>query len=153
MKTLLDTNILARYLEAGATQHQAAVESVAVLRERGHEICLVPQNLYELWVVCTRPVGQNGFGMTSQQAESELVRLKKVCLFLDDNPQLFVEWEQLVTRHQVIGKNGHDARLVAAMKIHAIPRLLTFNEQDFKRYPDIEVLTPGAVLGEAARPE
>jgi hypothetical protein len=29
----------------------------------GRELHIVPQNLVELWVVATRPVGQNGLGM------------------------------------------------------------------------------------------
>jgi predicted nucleic acid-binding protein len=36
----------------------------------------------------------------------------------------------------------HDARLVAAMKAHGIGRILTFNGEDFERYPDIEVVIP-----------
>ena len=41
-------------------------------------------------------------------------------------------------------------RLVAAMKVHGIESLLTFNVQDFKRYPDISVLNPD-VLSRNAR--
>jgi hypothetical protein len=35
----------------------------------------------------------------------------------------------------------HDARLVAAMNVHAVPRIVTFDVDDFKRYP-IEVIHP-----------
>ncbi len=55
---------------------------------------------------------------------------------------LLDEWERVVTKYRVLGKNTHDARLVAAMKVHGIENLLTFNVQDFKRYPDISVLDP-----------
>jgi hypothetical protein len=42
-----------------------------------------------------------------------------------------------------LGKNAHDARLVAAMRVHGLTHLLTFNAQDFRRYPGINVVTPG----------
>jgi predicted nucleic acid-binding protein len=89
--------------------------------------------------------------MTPGEVEQQLANLRALFILLPDGPQIFPEWERLVTELKVIGKNGHDARLVAAMKIHAVPRLLTFNDQDFKRYPDIEVLTPSAVLDEAGK--
>ena len=41
---------------------------------------------------------------------------------------------------------AHDARLVAAMSVHGINHLLTFNIADFKRYPAITVLSPNSVL-------
>jgi hypothetical protein len=46
----------------------------------------------------------------------------------------------------VVGKNAHDARLVAAMNVHGLTQLLTFNNQDFQRYPGISVVTPDDVL-------
>ena len=58
---------------------------------------------------------------------------------------LLEEWERLVTRYRVLGRNTDDARLVAAMKVHGIENLLTFDVQDFKRYPDISVLDPNAL--------
>jgi predicted nucleic acid-binding protein len=33
--------------------------------------------------------------------------------------------------------------LIAAMNFYGISRILTFNEDDFRRYPDIEIITPG----------
>jgi predicted nucleic acid-binding protein len=48
-------------------------------------------------------------------------------------------------RHGVVGAKVHDARLVAAMNVHGVRRLLTFNAGDFARY-GIEVLQPAAVL-------
>ncbi len=42
----------------------------------------------------------------------------------------------------VTGVKVHDARLVAAMKTYGIGRILTFNKDDFRRYPDIEIITP-----------
>ncbi len=54
------------------------------------------------------------------------------------------------SQYQVSGKNAHDARLVAAMMVHGISRILTFNVGDFMRYAGIAVLDPQQVL--ASRP-
>src|SRR5262249_46175376 len=64
MNVLLDTNILGRMAEPGPVQHQLAVDAVAALVCRGDSPCLVPQVLYEFWVVATRPAAANGLGMT-----------------------------------------------------------------------------------------
>lgn len=60
--------------------------------------------------------------------------------------------EQLVIQHQVQGKNAHDARLVAAMLVHRIARLLTFNKADFARYSAIVAMSPQDVIGSQAAP-
>jgi len=39
----------------------------------------------------------------------------------------------------------HDAHLVAAMQVYGLRTILTFNGDDFKRYPRIFVLNPASV--------
>ncbi len=65
---------------------------------------------------------------------------------LDDTAAVLPQWEQLVSRHQVVGKNAPDARLVAARLVHGVGRRLTFNPADFQRFPGITVVTPQEVL-------
>jgi predicted nucleic acid-binding protein len=47
-----------------------------------------------------------------------------------------------VVRHQVSGKQVYDARIVAAMLVHNLTHLLTFNDGDFKRFTEITVVNP-----------
>jgi len=146
MTVLADTNILARMLQIGHPQQQPAVDAIAALRAQSHALCIVPQNLYEYWVIRTRPVSANGFGKSAVEAAAEVSGLKATFQFLDDTPAIYPAWEQLVTAHAVLGKNAHDARLVAAMVVHGVTHLLTFNDADFRRFTAITVLTPAAVL-------
>jgi predicted nucleic acid-binding protein len=146
MNTLLDTNILTRSAQPGHPMHQRAVDAVDFLRRRGETLHVVPQNFYEFWVVATRPVAQNGMGLSPARARAETDQLKKLFVILDDVPALFPEWEHLVSHYAVSGKNAHDARLVAAMHIHRLGQLLTFNCADFHRFPGITVLSPDQVL-------
>ena len=44
-----------------------------------------------------------------------------------------------------MGKQAHDARLVAAMIAHRLTHLLTFNTDDFKRFSEITVVAPRSI--------
>jgi predicted nucleic acid-binding protein len=145
MNVLLDTNILGRMIEVRHAQHRIAHDAADALGRRGDAPCLVPQVLYELWAVATRPTAANGLGFTPNQAAAELARLQGIFPLLPDTPDIFPEWQRLVVVHQVSGKPAHDARLVAAMAVHGVTHILTFNTQDFARYPGIAALDPAAV--------
>jgi hypothetical protein len=54
-------------------------------------------------------------------------------------------WQRLVLEHDVRGIEVHNARLVAAMKMHGITHLLTLNFCDFLRYAHITVVHPLSV--------
>ena len=142
MNVLLDTNILSRMAQPGHVEHRAAVDATDALQLQGNVLCLVPQVLYEFWVVATRPPAVNGLGLAVPVVALELTRLQSLFPLLPDVPAVFSEWERLVMAHQVMGKNAHDARLVAAMAVHGFTHLLTFNTQDFARYPGVAALDP-----------
>jgi predicted nucleic acid-binding protein len=152
MRVLLDTNVVARIAEPADKDHQTAVDAVTILRSQGHELCLVPQNYYEFWVLSTRPVAQNGRGKTSDEVAAEFVFFKAHFTLLDDNRLIFAEWEKLVTAHKVIGKPAHDARLVAAMQVHGVTHILSFNDADFRRFTGVTAIPPASVLAAASPP-
>jgi hypothetical protein len=72
------------------------------------------------WAVASRPVEQNGLGMTAAQTAVELGRLKQFFAILPDTADIHPESERVVTEYQVLGKKAHDARLVAPMNVHGI---------------------------------
>jgi len=144
---LVDTSTLLRTLQPLHPQREIARSTIKALTEQGRELHIVPQNLVELWVVATRPVEQNGLGMSSPTVAAELARLKSMFLLLPETPTIFPIWEALVTEHQVSGKPAHDARLVAAMQAHGLTAILTFDKTGFSRYPAIEVVHPEQVKG------
>ena len=152
MKVLLDTNILSRIVEPWHVQHCAALDATDTLGKQKHDLVLVPQILYEFWAVCTRPLNANGLGRTVMEAEKELANFKSLFSVLDESPLTLAKWEKLIVSYHVVGKNAHDAHLAAAMAAHGITHLLTFNDQDFRRYAGITVLTPDAILNSPASP-
>jgi predicted nucleic acid-binding protein len=142
---LIDTNTLLRTLQPHHPQRETARAAIKALTARGFDLHIVPQNLMELWVVATRPASQNGLGMPATEAASELLRLKAMFPLLPDTPAIYPTWERLVTRYQVSGKPAHDARLVAAMQVHGLTTILTFDKTGFTRYAGIEALDPTGV--------
>ena len=142
MPYLADTNLLLRGAETGHAMQTSALESLASLVRSGEVVYITPQNLYEFWVVATRPVERNGLGLTTIQAEAELVQLEARFPLLPDNPTVYREWRRLITTYAVVGVRAHDTRLVASMLAHGITHLLTFNVPDFKRYAEIDVVHP-----------
>ena len=142
---LLDTNTLLRTLQPLHPQREIARVAIKALAARGRELHLVPQNLVELWVVATRPVSQNGLGLSIIDATAELMRLKSMFPLLPDTPAIYLVLESLVIQYQVSGKPAHDARLVAAMQVHGLTSILTFDKTGFSRYSGIEVVSPADV--------
>jgi predicted nucleic acid-binding protein len=46
----------------------------------------------------------------------------------------------------VSGKPARDARLVAAMQVHGVTAILSFDRTGLSRYPGIEVVHPANVI-------
>ncbi|MGE4045275.1 MAG: type II toxin-antitoxin system VapC family toxin [Acetobacteraceae bacterium] len=145
MSVLVDTNILLRRTQPDHPQHSAAVESVARLLTTGEPVYFTPQNMAEFWNVATRPVANNGLGFSIPLVLNEIGKIERVLMLLPDAPAMYGEWKRLVVQHNVLGSKVHDTRLVAAMNVHGVRRILTFNTADFARY-EIEALHPAALL-------
>ena len=146
MKYAVDTNLLARLLQANHPLQPEVWQVLQALLARGGAACVFPQIFYELWVVATRPVAQNGLGLDVAQMGVEFARLKRFLTFVPDTPQIYPAWEKLVSQHAVLGRNAHDTRIAAAMLVHGVTHLLTYNGGDFKRYPHVTIVTPDDVL-------
>lgn len=148
---LVDTNILLRRAQTDHVMHSDASQSVAELLQSGTTLFITPQNLYEFWTVATRPTtSRNGLGWTTQQCAVEIEQLLKTFVLVLDTPNLYHEWYRLVSTYNVNGVAAHDARLVAAMKLHNIEEILTFNTGDFARYApeNIRVLDPSQIVSQ-----
>ncbi|MEQ1829176.1 MAG: type II toxin-antitoxin system VapC family toxin [Pirellula sp.] len=153
MSVLLDTNILLRVSNTLHPMHIAAREAVTILEAHGTEMAIVPQVIYEYWVVATRPVSpSNGLGLTCVQAEQDVDSWCELFRLYLDERGIFRNWSSLVRAYSISGKPAHDARLVAAMQRHNILGVLTFNLADFARFPFIHALSPDDVRNGAKFP-
>lgn len=144
----VDTNILLRSIDVGHASQPVAHEAMILLRQSGESLSVFSQNLIEFWAVATRPIANNGLGLSTTQAEIELIKLKALFMLLPDASDIFSEWERIVLQYKVSGKQAHDARLVAAMIVHDVTHLLTFNTADFKRFATITAVSPQSILNQ-----
>ncbi|WLT40643.1 PIN domain-containing protein (plasmid) [Synechocystis sp. B12] len=145
MKYILDTNILLRLRQPQHEHHQACLTAVTTLKADNHELCIISQNLYEYWVVATRPLENNGLGFTVSQAQKDLGQLKSLYSLYPDHPDTFAEWENLINHYQIKGKRAHDVRIIAAMLAHEIPIIVTINIQDFEKFTEIQAISPNSI--------
>ena len=145
METLADTNVLLRLLQPEHPQYQIAAMALAGLRRQESDLCIAPQNLVEFWAVETRPVKENGLGLSPLTTAGEVRVLRDLFRVLEGKPGIAEAWEKLVSGHLVSGKQAHDAHLVAVMNVHGVRRILTFNGADFRRYGSVEVIAPSSI--------
>lgn len=142
---LLDTNIAIRFARRTDPAHPTIRAVIQHFLTAGEVLCIVPQNIYEYWVVATRPVASNGLGLSTAECDADVADILAAFQFLPDTPAVFTEWLSLVRTHGCQGKVAHDARFVAAMRAHGIGTILTLNPTDFARYPGLTILDPNAV--------
>ena len=146
MRVALDTNVLV-YLAGDPSQPVCSQtrQRLDDLVGRGHELCIAPQCLMELWCVATKPVVANGLGFSTAQAEAAVRRtLDGGFRLLSDPGDLLHTWLYLCVKHDVRGRQAFDARLVAWMVGHGIEHVLTCDASDFKRFPEITIVTEAA---------
>lgn len=151
MSHLADTNLLLRGADAGHPMQSLALQALAGLVQRGEAVYITPQNLFEFWVVATRPTERNGLGLTAIEAEEELAELEARFALLPDTPGVYREWRRLVREFEVVGVRAHDTRLVASALTHGVSHILTFNVPDFRRYVEITLVHPQDVPGPLGR--
>lgn len=139
-----DTNILLRSAEPTHPTYFQAINAVKTFLASGDRVCLIPQNLIEFWNIATRPIDKNGFGWSPAKTDAEISRLESLLTVLSDSQAIYREWRKIVLANSVLGKQVHDARIVAAMNVHQITKLLTFNTKDFKRFQNITLIDPNS---------
>ena len=143
---LVDSNILLRWVKPDDRDYPLVVSAIDAILADGGVLCYTSQNVAEFWNTCTRPLDQNGFGLSPQETDRRARAFEDKLQFLPDSMAIHQEWRALLVSQNVSGVQVHDARLAAAMRVHGIQRVLTFNERDFARYPDIQAVHPRALL-------
>ena len=90
-----------------------------------------------------------GLGLPTVDAEAQAAGFEAAFPLLAETPDIYPAWRALVGALGVIGKQVHDARLVAVCHVHAVTHLLTFNVSHFVRMvgfgPGVVVVDPASV--------
>jgi predicted nucleic acid-binding protein len=139
---LIDSNILIRWVQPEHQDFKTVRQAIQHLEDSADTPCYTSQNLGEFWNVITRPSDRNGYGLSPEGALIRTEILEAKFSLLPDSIAVHSEWRRLLVSHAISGVQVHDARLVAAMHIHGVKRILTFNTRDFARFTDIEAIHP-----------
>src|SRR5579884_2186508 len=136
MAWLADTNILLHWIQPASPERTLCMSAVRDLHARGEQVYVLPQNIAEVWFTLTRPANapRPGLGMTVAQADAEVSYLERLFPVLRDVPVIYDEWRRLIVSCSVSGVQVYDARIAAAMRMHGLTHILTFNTDDFTRY-------------------
>ena len=149
MAYLIDTSVLIRLANAADALFHVAAHATFELHARGETLHITAQNLVEFRNAATRPLSVNGLGLSPAETERKAARYENRFSLLDETPLIYPTWKSLVTALGVIGKQVHDARLVAVCHVHKVTHLLTFNVAHFTRFagfaPGIVVVDPATV--------
>jgi predicted nucleic acid-binding protein len=135
MLFMADTNILLRFISPSDPNHILVRDAIYSLLNREETVCYTSQIMGEFWNVCTRPTtARSGFGLSIEETDQRAQVIERYFYFLPDNADVHTEWRRLVVDYRVSGVKVHDARLAAAMIVHGVTHILTFNTSDFARY-------------------
>jgi len=149
MAYLIDTSILIRLANVSDQLRPIAAQAIFELHRRGEVLHLTPQNLVEFRGAATRPIAVNGLGMSATDAEAQAAAFEAMFPLLVENTDIYPAWKSLVEGLAVIGKQVHDARLVAICHVHRVSHLLTFNVAHFNRMasfgPGVTIVDPASV--------
>lgn len=143
MAFLVDTSVLVRLANRADAAYPVADRAVVELHRRGEVLHLTPQNLVEFRNVATRPKAVNGLGLSASVAEAKAADFEALFQLLPETPDIYPAWKALVVTAGVLGKQVHDARLVAVCHVHRVGELLTFNPSHFA---PLSGFAPGVVV-------
>jgi len=141
-RCLIDTNVLIRSVQPEGSEFRVVDRAIHRLEETDSAPCYTSQNLGEFWNVVTRPANRNGYGLTPSETDTRANKIEAKFRLLPDTLAVHLEWRRLLVIHRVSGTQVHDTRLAAAMHVHGVKRILTFNTRDFARFTGIQAIHP-----------
>jgi predicted nucleic acid-binding protein len=147
MAILVDTSVLGRLANRADAAHATAQAAIAELHRRGEVLHVTAQNLIEFRNFATRPAAVNGLGLPPSTAAALTAAFEASFPLLEETPAVYPAWRVLVDALGVVGKQVHDARLVAVCHVHGVAQVLTFNVAHFAR---LATALPGVTVIDVA---
>jgi predicted nucleic acid-binding protein len=145
LRYAVDTNVLLRLSYLDDPHYSLIEKALRRLVARDVELCFTPQNIGEFWNVSTRPHERNGFGLSAAETELHILSIERTMTLLPEDERVYRAWRRLLLVHKVQGVQVHDAHLAAALEVHGVNFLLTFNSADFKRFSGLRAFHPDEV--------
>jgi predicted nucleic acid-binding protein len=138
---IVDANVLVYAFDVKAPQHVASRTLLDAARTGATTLYVTSQVLCEFYSIVTnaRRVVNPRTSSDALAAISDLLGFLRV---LPVPVTAIDELMALLLRNPVIGGEIFDLPIVATMKLNGIPRIYTFNTEDFKPFQEIEAFMP-----------
>lgn len=142
----MDSNVLLRSLFAGMNDHEACRTTLNRLQQEDNELWISHQIVREFCVNATheRTFSREGAPRPHHDRVLEVVAwLPARFTVADVDVDVHREFFKIMREYRVVGKQLHDANIVATMLVHDINTLLTRNFRHFTRYQEVvKLLSP-----------
>ncbi|MBI5181006.1 MAG: PIN domain-containing protein [Nitrospirae bacterium] len=135
---LIDTNILVyAYDSSEGEKHEIAKDILRqIWIEGGGVVCL--QNLMEFFVIITQKVENPIDIMMAKDIVYDFIKSERWTI-IDRDADTFLSAIELVSEFDI---HLWDAAIAASMKENNLTEIVTENEKDFRKVPDIKVVFP-----------
>lgn len=132
-KAFIDTNILLRAMIPEMARHAEAEEIIVKLWAEDVDLWINRQVIREYLVQATHP---NTFAtpLTIEQVARQIETILSLFHVADDTAEVTAHLIALLKEVPTIGKQIHDANIIATMIAYDIQRLATFNPDHMKRF-------------------
>ncbi len=129
----LDTNVLVYAKSALSPFHAAAMAKLTGLAGAGHPLWVSRQTFREYLAVMSRP-GALTTPVPIAVLCADVRSFESQFAVAEDGPSVTAQLLTLLNSVTCLGKQVHDANIVATMLAHGIRNLLTHNVADFTRF-------------------
>ncbi len=141
-KAFVDTNVLLRAIYSTLPHHKECLAIVDKMWNDNIELWISRQIIREYLVQATHP-NTLQIQMSIEQRIKYVQNIQTLFRAADETQQTTEQLLQLLKEYPTIGKQIHDANIVATMLVHGIDTLLTINIDDMKRFGDrISLISP-----------
>jgi predicted nucleic acid-binding protein len=135
----IDTNILVYATDDESPFNAKSLGIIKQLMTDGINFAISPQIVREYLVVLTRGLPPDDPARSA--ALHNVRKFVEAFSLLDENSESVARLQTIMENFDVGGKQIHDANIVAVMLVHGVKRLLTYNQDDFKKFDHwIEIL-------------
>ena len=133
-RVMLDTNVLLAATDEGRAEHHDALTIINDWAAGHTDVCTSGQILREYLSVATRPAEKNGLGLNLPDALGNVRAIRERTTLLTEDSKVADRLLGLMADVQCLGKQVHDANLVATMLVLGIGTVVTMNLEDFTRF-------------------
>lgn len=140
---VVDANILVYAVNSAAPQHAASRALLEAALDPAVSLYVTSQIICEFYSLITNPK-RSAMAWSSAEAVqliSELLASPGIKV-LPAPTEAVAGLMDLLKRNAVTGSDVFDLQIVATMQANNIQRIYTFNNADFRKFSELEVITP-----------